>query len=167
MRDDVVLEGITAGIIAGAVMMAAEIAYSVAVGTPALSPIRLVSSIVLGPAALSRTYPPVTALAVGAGLHLILAAVFGLIAFLALARSRRPDASAALLLISGAAFGALLWAVNFLIVGSTVLPQFSVVNLVWNGLIAHAVCFGLALGGYAAAKRPPTDLESTASDRAR
>lgn len=152
--DEIVLDGITAGIVAGGLMLAAEMIASAALGASALSPIRLFSSIVLGPAALSRTYPLITAVAVGVGIHAIFSGLYGVAAFEGVARVGRLDASVGRLLASGAAYGALLWAINFLFVGWLAFPQFSVVSLLWNGAVPHVVFFGLVLGGYVALKRP-------------
>ena len=135
-------------------MLAAEMIASAVLGASALSPIRLFSSVVLGPAALSRTYPLITAVAVGVGIHTILSGLYGVVAIEGVAHVGRLDASVGRLLALGAVYGALLWAINFLIVGWLALPQFSIVNMLWNGAVPHVVFFGLVLGGYVALTRP-------------
>ncbi|MGH2457440.1 MAG: hypothetical protein ACRDIY_01070 [Chloroflexota bacterium] len=147
-------DGISAGLIAGATMLAAEMVASTVLGASALGPVRLFASIVLGPAALSRIYPLSTAVAVGVGVHLILSALFGVVALQGLGRMGWLDAEPARLLAGGAAYGALLWAIDFLIVGWLVFPRFSVVSPVWNGVVPHVVFYGLVLGGYLALTRP-------------
>ena len=153
-RDSAVPDGITAGVIAGTVWLVAQIAVSIRDGAPVLSPFRLIASIALGPAALSSGYPVVSILAVGIGVHLILSAAYGVAAFLLLARTRRLDTRPWFLLAFGAVFGALPWALNFLVLGSIVFRQFVVVDQIWNGVFAHVVCFGCVLGGYALIVRP-------------
>lgn len=148
------IDGLTAGVIAGGAMLVSEMVIAGILGASALSPIRLSSSIVLGPAALSGTYPLVTALAVGIGAHLLLSVLFGTIAFQALALVGRRNAPAWALLAFGLAYGGLLWAVNFLAIGTFALRQFSAVDLLWNGAVPHVLFFGLVLGICAAVGRP-------------
>jgi len=144
--DDLVFSGITAGVIAGAVMLAAEMASTIVLGGSLESPLRLAASVVLGPAALSFAYPFTSAAIVGGGVQVILASVYGVLFVAVLTRANRWDAGARLLLPYGVAFGALIWVLNYLILGETIFPQFAVVEHLWNGIIAHAVCFGFVLG---------------------
>ena len=155
------IDGLTAGVIAGGAMMVAEMVMARILGAPALSPIRLSSSIVIGPAALSETYPLVTALAVGIGAHLLLSVLFGTIAFQALALVGRRNSRAWALLAFGLGYGGLLWAMNYLVVGTFVLRQFSAVDLLWNGAVPHVLFFGFVLGICAAVGRPRPGGEPT------
>jgi hypothetical protein len=160
-ESDLVPDGITAGIVAGAVMLVAVMLASMDWGGNLESSLRLASSVALGPAALSHAYPFLTAAVIGAGLHFILSAVYGVAYFSLLGWSGRIDAGAVRLLLYGAAFGAIPWVVNVQILGAIVFPQFIVVSPFWIGAIAHVVFFGLVLGAYAALIRPG---RTTASD---
>jgi hypothetical protein len=71
-----VREGITAGIIAGVMFAMMEILGAAMMGRPALTPVRLFASVVLGRAAMEG--PLGTALVVGTMAHLALSAVSGI-----------------------------------------------------------------------------------------
>lgn len=151
---DLVPDGITAGIVAGAVMIAAQMLASFELGGALESPLRLVSSLALGNAALSHLYPFVSVAVIGTATHLFLSAGYGVVFLAILDRSRRLDAGAPRLLLTGAAFGAILWVLNYQILGAFVFPEFVVISPFWVGLVGHSVFFGLILGIYVVLVRP-------------
>jgi hypothetical protein len=151
---DLVPDGITAGVVAGAIMIVAHMLASFELGGTLEGPLRLLSSIVLGPAALSRVYPFVSAAVVGASIHFVLSALYGVFFVTALGRLRRLDVSAHRLLLTGAAFGAILWVTNYQILAAVFFPAFAVISPSWLGLLGHSIFFGIALGLYVVLVKP-------------
>jgi hypothetical protein len=145
--------GLGAGTAAGVGLVLAELAFSVIQGGSGFAPVRLAATLVLDSAALSRLYPLPAAVAVGAGIHWLLASIYGIVALLVLTRAHRVDAHLARLLAAGGSYGALIWATNYLVVSPLVFPQFAAVSLLWPSLVGHVVAFGLVLGGYVAWSR--------------
>jgi len=144
--------GIIGGLLAGLVFIVAEMIMNAALGKPFFGPPRLISSIVLGKAALMPTYSAAKAIIIGFILHFTLAVLFGVITLGLFEAARavvpRLGASPAMVLLYGAVAGCALWVINFLIIAPAAFPQFTTVNQFWNGFIAHTVFFGLVLGGY-------------------
>jgi uncharacterized membrane protein YagU involved in acid resistance len=143
--------GVIAGVIAGIGFALAEMFINLLIlGAPFLGPLRLISSIVLGPQALQPTYPLASSLIVGMIVHLILSSIYGLVFVNLLKWSGQLGASAILKLIYGAFFGLALWVVNFLIISPIVFPQFGNANPFWNGFFAHTFFYGGIIGLYSA-----------------
>jgi len=144
--------GMIGGLVAGLVFIVAEMIMNAALGKPFFGPPRLISSIVLGKAALMPTYPAAKAIIIGSIIHFILAMIFGVItlALFEAARAVVPRLATfpAMVLFYGAVAGCALWVIDFLIIAPAAFPQFTKVNQFWNGFIAHTVFFGLVLGGY-------------------
>jgi len=144
--------GIIGGLLAGPVFIVAEMIMNAALGKPFFGPPRLISSIVLGKAALMPTYSAAKAIIIGFILHFILAMLFGVITLglfeAARAAVPRLGASPAMVLLYGAVAGCALWVIDFLTIAPVAFPQLTMVNQFWNGFIAHTVFFGLVLGGY-------------------
>ena len=123
---------------------------NVILGEPFLGPLRLISSIVLGTEALQPSYPIVTAGLVGLIVHMILSMIYGLIFVYILKWIGQLHVSTGLLLLYGSLFGLLLWLVNFMVIAPAAFPQFTQVNQLWNGFVAHTFFYGTVLGAYVA-----------------
>ncbi len=135
-------------------MIVAQMLASFELGGTLEGPLRLLASLALGSAALSHAYPFVSVAVIGTAIHLVLSAGYGVVFLALLGWSRRFDAGAARLLLTGAAFGAILWVLNYQIIGVLVFPDFAVVSPFWIGLLEHCVSFGLVLGVYVILVRP-------------
>jgi uncharacterized membrane protein YagU involved in acid resistance len=142
--------GLIGGIVAGIVFAISEMLINVILGEPFLGPLRLISSIALGTEALQPTYSIVTAGLVGLIVHMILSMIYGLIFVFILKWIGQLHVSTGLLLLYGSLFGLVLWLVNFMVIVPAAFPQFTQVNQLWNGFVAHTFFFGAVLGAYVA-----------------
>jgi uncharacterized membrane protein YagU involved in acid resistance len=142
--------GIVGGIIAGIVFVLAEMLINVALGKPFLGPLRLISSILLGTQATAPTYSLFGAVVVGLIVHLILAAIFGVIFVYLLAWTGQFSATTEWLLLYGSVYGLALWVVNFHIIAPLLFPQFGQVNEFWNGFFIRTFFYGTVIGAYIA-----------------
>jgi hypothetical protein len=140
------------GIAAGIVFALVQMAESAVAGEPALTPLRLFGSVVLGQAALNVTFGFVAI--AGAVVHLVLSATYGAIYGALNARvpprRRRSVADQAL---AGLVYGTAIWLVNFQLIARFAYPWFldEPQDLEW---MTHALFFGLPLGlMYAAVAR--------------
>ena len=146
-------EGALSGVGAGAIFGLAQTVAAVAMGSSAILPWRLFSSVVLGSGALVETAPAV-ALVVGVLVHLILSAAFGALYGYLLERlpvERRENLTTQAMWGMGFAF--VLWLVNFQLIARVLYPWFLETH---QGLqfLLHAAFFGLPLGLlFAAAER--------------
>ena len=148
------------GIVAALVFAAFEmVVAALQMGVDAAAmPLRMIGAMVLGADALEPTYPLVNAAAAGVIVHLVLSIVFTAI-FAAIAPSVLTafgvSATSGSFAVAGAAFGIVLWLVNFFVVapaaGWTWFPERTdpIVQLV-----AHAVFFG-GLAGWMLGRRRP------------
>ena len=128
--------GAIAGIVAGIPFAVITMWFAASTGGGWLAPLNLISTIVLGADALQAgTAEPW----VGAVVHTVLSAVIGMV-FALVTPALRTNGAVAL---AGTVFGALVYVVNFLIVGYTVLPQFQMPNQPFE-LVMHIV-FGTLL----------------------
>jgi uncharacterized membrane protein YagU involved in acid resistance len=143
--------GIVGGIVAGIVFALAEMFINLIFGRPFFGPLRLISTIVLGTQAAQPGYSLVTAAIVGIVVHMIMSAVYGIVFIYLLALARQLMTPAWRIVLYGAIFGFLLWVLNFLVIAPIAFPQFTQVDQLWNGFIAHTVFFGAVLGWYIAA----------------
>lgn len=146
--------GAVGGIVAGIVFILAEMVISAAMGGPFFAPLRMIGAMVLGTDALSPAYPLATAAIVGALVHLVLSAIFGIIFVFLLAYTRQLDASTGMLLLYGSLFGLALWVINFLIIAPIAFPWFAMIDQFWFGFVAHTFFYGTVLGGYVASVKP-------------
>jgi phage shock protein PspC (stress-responsive transcriptional regulator) len=145
-------EGITAGIIAGIVFATMEIVGAVMMGNPALMPVRMFASVVLGQEAMQG--PLGTALVVGTIAHLALSAIFGIVYGLFAARaSEATRTSFGRQAGLGVLFGLAVWLVNFQIVARVLYPWFLGTPQFLQAMM-HGLFFGLPLAlVYAGAER--------------
>lgn len=149
--------GAAAGVAAGLVLGAVEILVGLLMEGSAALPFRFVSALVFGPRAFEPGFPLALVVLVGAAVHLALAALFGVLFLALLAWTYQLSARAGLLLLWGAAFGFLLWEVNFLAVLPSFFPdvaeRFGPVNQLVNGIVAYTLFYGAVLGAYQAYAR--------------
>jgi len=87
--------------------------------------------------------------------------LFGLIFIYLLVSIRQVQASTGRLFVYGSLFGLALWVVNFLIIAPVLFPQFTMVNMFWNGFFAHTFFFGTTIGGYVAITKPAHEVFET------
>jgi hypothetical protein len=130
------VRGAVGGIVAGIPFAVITMWFASTTGGGWLAPLNLISTIVLGADALEAgTAQPW----VGVVVHMVLSAIIGMV-FALFAPALRTNGAVAL---AGTAYGALIYVVNFLIVGNTVLPQFQMPNQPFE-LVMHIV-FGTLL----------------------
>ncbi|MCI0399221.1 MAG: hypothetical protein L0332_18790 [Chloroflexi bacterium] len=146
--------GSVVGILAGIIFAIFEMLINVVQGQSFFGPLRLISSIVLGPEATQATYPLATAAIAGVIVHMILSALYGVVFVYALVLTRQLGVSTALLLFYGSLVGFLLWVTNFIVIAPLLFPQFTQVNQFLHGFVAHTFFYGTVLGVYVAAVRP-------------
>jgi hypothetical protein len=145
-------EGITAGIIAGVIFAMMEIIGAAMMGSPALTPVRMFASVVLGRAAMEG--PLGTALVVGTIAHLVLSAVSGIVFGLVSSRLSEPTrTSFGRQAGIGIPFGLAVWFVNFQVIARILYPWFLGTPQFLQAMM-HALFFGLTLALiYAASER--------------
>lgn len=130
------LRGAVAGIAAGIPFAVITMWFASTTGGGWGAPLNLISTIVLGAGALEAG----TALPwVGVVVHMVISAGMGM-AFALIAPMLRTNGAVAL---AGTAYGALIYLVNFVVIGNTVLPQFQMPNQPFE-LVMHIV-FGTLL----------------------
>lgn len=137
--------GVASGVAAGLVYLIAACAITRLVGGHLASPLRLPGAVVFGPAALGGYFPAWRAIAVGIGTDLAISAVLGIAWVLVLGRLRQLHAGPLTLAPFGTAYGALIWLFGDVLLGALAFPQVAVADLLWGGIVAHAVFFGGAL----------------------
>jgi len=132
------VQGAIGGLLAGAVFIGVTMWFVASMGNPATQPFLLISTIVLGAGAMAAGTASV---GLGVGVHAVLSILFGVI-FALISPLFRTNGTIAL---AGGIYGGLLYVVNFLILGNTLLPQFLtgpnqpfelVVHLVYGHLLA-------------------------------
>ncbi len=145
-------EGVAAGLIAGVIFAMMEIVGAAMMGNPALMPIRMFASVVLGKSAMEGALG--TALVVGTIAHLVLSAVFGVVYGLFSARlSEATKTSFGRQAGIGILFGLVVWFVNFQIIARVLYPWFLGAPQFLQALM-HGLFFGLPLALiYAASER--------------
>lgn len=152
--------GIAGGLVAGAFFLGFEMIMTAILDGPRAltAPLRMIGGILLGPSALDRGYPLLTAATAGLIVHGALSATFGAIFGWAVPalRLRRPGEIVA----AGSAWGLALWPLNFYVVARLAgWPWFALQTDPAVQLVGHAVFFGGLLGMYVAADgRPPESL---------
>ncbi|MCO5167568.1 MAG: hypothetical protein M9894_14570 [Planctomycetes bacterium] len=133
------------GVVAGAVLLAAEIVAALLTGLPPRLPLRIAASLVMGSAALEGP-PTFGVMVLGTLMHLSLSALYGWI-YGAIHRVGSPDArrSFGLQALGGAAFGLALWVVNVQVVARSLYP-WVLERDPWVQAALHVLAFGLPLG---------------------
>ena len=130
--------GAVGGVLAGAVFLVLNMWFATSMDLPAKMPILMMSTIVQGDSAMMDGSASV---GIGVTVHAVLSILFG--AAFAVAASRlRTNGSVAL---AGAAYGAVLYLVNFKILAPVAFETFEDANQPFE-LVAHVV-FGVILAG--------------------
>lgn len=131
------LRGAVGGVVAGIPFAVITMWFAASTGGGWLAPLKLISTIVLGAGALEAgTAQPW----VGALVHMVLSALIGM-AFALVVPALGTNGTVAFV---GTIYGALIYVVNFVVVGNTLLPQFQKPNQPFE-LVMHIV-FGTLLG---------------------
>jgi uncharacterized membrane protein YagU involved in acid resistance len=110
--------------------------YVASTGGPAVMPLRMISTVVLGDAAMGKG---TTSPALGAIVHIVLSAAFG-VAFALLVPWLRTNGTVALV---GTAYGLLLYLVNFQVLARLLFTTFKMANQPFE-VVVHVV-FGTLL----------------------
>ncbi|MBX3472222.1 MAG: hypothetical protein KF878_35670 [Planctomycetes bacterium] len=133
------------GLVAGAVLLAAEIVAALLAGLSPRLPLRVAASLVMGSAAIEGP-PAFGVMVLGTLLHLALAALYGWI-YGAIHRVASPAAqrSFGLQALGGATFGLALWVVNVQIVARGLYP-WVLERDPWVQALLHVAAFGVPLG---------------------
>lgn len=155
---ELAVHGVRAGLVAGLVLGLIEIALSTMLRGDPWLPFDFAVAILVGPEALAQTFPVSASVALGAMIHVLLSAVFG-IAFLAgLALTFQLSARPWLMVFYGAAFAVMVWEVNFLAVLPVIAPklrgQLDLATQVWNGVLSYCLVYGPTLATYVIWVRP-------------
>jgi len=131
-----VVRGVGGGVVSGVVFAAATMWFVASTGGPAVLPLRMISTIVLGDAAMGKG---TTSPALGAVVHLVLSAAFG-VAFGLVVRWLRTNGTVAL---AGVLYGLLLYLVNFQVLARLLFTTFKMANQPFE-VVVHVV-FGILL----------------------
>ena len=134
------LWGIVAGLLFAAFEMMAT-AFLMGIGA-FFMPLRMISAIVLGQAALDPGYSLLTAGSVGVIVHMVLSIVYGMVFGALAARTLRGQMAYVGL---GSLLGLALWLVNFYVIAPMAFPWFLEANPIVQ-FIAHTFFFGTVLG---------------------
>jgi len=155
-----IADALLSGFGAGSVFIFAQMIISAALGGSVTAPLRMISTIWLGPQVLNPSYPSATAVSVGLLIHGVLSIVFGLL-FLFLVIMSRQTRATRHLIVYGFFYGIALWLVNFYLIAPRVFPQFLAVNQIWSGFVAHSLFYGVPLGWCISEGRvrPPLEME--------
>jgi hypothetical protein len=143
-----VRQAATGGVVAGLIFALFEMVAAAALtGANALfTPLRMVVAIARGPQVLAPDYPLTVIVLGGLSLHLMIAAVYGVI-FSILAAALRLARPSLALLAAASLYGLLLWLVNFYLIAPLAFPWFTQTDPIVQ-CVAHTIFFGAALGLY-------------------
>jgi len=126
-----VVRGAVGGLLAGAVFLGVTMWYSTSTDGPAVMPLRMMSTIVLGDDAMAKGD---TSPGLGLLVHIVLSAAFGITLALVVPRLR-TNGSVALV---GTAYGLVLYLVNFQILARLFFTTFKMANQPFE-VFAHIV----------------------------
>ncbi len=130
------LRGATGGVLAGLVFAGVTMWFAQSTGGKLDMPLRMISTIVKGDAAMAAG---TTSVALGALVHVVLSALFGMVFALAVPLFRTNGTAA----LAGTLYGLLLYIVNFLVLSPLVFTTFRGANQPFE-VFAHVV-FGTLL----------------------
>ena len=128
--------GALGGLAAGAAFIAVTMWFATSVGDPAKGPLLMISTIVKGDAAMANG---TASAGVGLAVHAALSALFG-VAFAVLASRLRTNGALA---VTGTAYGAALYLLNFKVFAPAAFPVLEMANQPFE-LVVHVV-FGTLL----------------------
>lgn len=140
-----ILIGLISGVVAGIVFVVFEMIVAAIMGNGLFAPLRMIGAIALGQSVLMASSPLLVPVIVGAVVHMMLSAIYGMV-FAAAAHYitmlRRNTAS---LLTATTVFGLALWVVNFHVFSPLLFPWFGA-SPPTVGVIAHTFSYGTMLG---------------------
>lgn len=137
-------EGIGFGLVAGIVFAMMEIAGAAMMGQHPLMPLRMFASVALGKDAMDVSSIG-TVVVAGMLAHLLLSGIYGLIYGLVMARlPAETQTGWARQIGIGLLFGAMLWLVNFQVIGRLLYPWFLTAPQMLQ-MLMHAMFYGLPL----------------------
>lgn len=145
----ILAEGAGYGLVAGMIFGVMEVIGAALMGNPALMPVKMFASVVVGKDAMMATRAGILLLGVVA--HLALSAVFGVVyAGIDAAIARKKITSYGAQASLGLAYGVALWFVNFHIIARFAYPWFLEAPQFLQAMM-HVLFFGLPLGLFIAA----------------
>ena len=131
------MRGALAGLVAGLLFILATMWLASADGKPADMPLRMISTILKGDAAMADG---TTSVGLGWATHLVMSAIFGVV-FALVTPMLKTNGTAAII---GTVYGLLLYVVNFLVLAPLVFTTFQKANQPFE-LVVHVV-FGTLVG---------------------
>ncbi len=154
----VLKHGALAGLLGGLTLGLAQLIISLAFGESAMTPFRLVSSLVLGSPLRTKSMSNALVILIGGGMHFIIAILFGMLFAAVLSLFWQISARRWVLLAYGAMFGFFLYEVSFLAVLPVFYPGlerwFDLKNQLTQGIAAYALIYGPTLAIYLSITRP-------------
>jgi hypothetical protein len=130
------VRGVIGGVVSGAVFIVATMWFVASTGGPAVMPLRMISTIVLGDAAMGKG---TTSPGLGLLVHLVLSAGFG-VAFGLVVPWLRTNGTVA---VAGVGYGVLLYLVDFQVLARLFFTTFKMANQPFE-VVVHVV-FGVLL----------------------
>ncbi len=150
-----ITSGMVGGIIAGLAFAVFEMIIAAIVGDNFFGPLRMISATVLGREALTPEVSLAMAATTGVIVHMVYSIIAGGVFGFIVAAVKSLHSSSAVLIISGAVFGLLMWLVNFYLIapaaGWSWFPERA--SQFWQGFVAHTFLYGAILGWYMGARR--------------
>lgn len=134
------------GLLAGGVFLLAQMVITRMLGSPFITPLRILFSLLGNAVIIDPHYSPPGWALVALLIQASFSIVWGVIFVFLLAWGRQLDASLSACVGYGAVYGIALWIVNFFILSPALFPQLTLINQFWNGFVAHMVFFGAFLG---------------------
>lgn len=150
-----IVKGIIAGGLAGIVFAMFEMVVAAFMGNGFFAPLRMIAAIVLGPSVLMASSPLLVPVIVGAIVHMMLSAIYGMLFVVAAHYVTILRRDAASLLIATSVFGLALWIVNFYVFSPLLFRWFENTSPLVQS-IAHTFFYGTVLGSLLLALRLPT-----------
>lgn len=148
--------GIGGGVLAGIVFAVAEMVGARLIqGNPFLMPLAAISSVLIGdpPPQVVDEYSTASFVLIGLATHMVLAALFGVIFALFVAKVRAVQSFGAII-VWASVWGLALWVINFYVLAPLIgRPWFTEMAPVQQ-FVYHTFFFGTVLGIYLAAVRP-------------
>lgn len=137
--------GIVWGVVAGIVFAMFEMIMAAILGQGFFMPLRMIGAIILGQGALMPTYSLAGAAVVGIILHMMLAAMYGLVFGVVVGAVAALRSSRVTLVVAATVYGFALWIFNFYVVTAVAFDWFKMANTTVQ-FFAHTFFFGTMLG---------------------
>jgi hypothetical protein len=138
---DWVAHGLIGGIGAGMMMAMAAMIWMWSTGDGFFQPLNIIASSIMGEGVVTGQFQIAPAI-IGAMIHLVLSAVFGLLFSWLIAKTALPSGA---IVAAGIAFGLALWVINVVVIDATFIPAgFDVMPLTLQ-VVSHVV-YGFFIG---------------------